>query len=187
MRFTFRSFRPQSRPAAHPSFWQPNATRTVSFRLRLRDAGSPPQDAEAGSSTYGPIVRLQLLPTPPHGDAVTFGYRVLTYSGTDSHRAGKAPSRAHIPRSGSVLRPLSASSRWAKNPDTWWRYSFIFCLFDTLTWPGATRDGRSLRLLGTPGRVCMASHVERRSRLPACGTERNRSGGGCILHPSCPT
>ena len=69
----------------------------MSFRLRLRVAGSPPQDAETGSLTYGPIVRLQLLPTPPRGDAVTFGYRVLAYSDTDFHRADQAPSRAHNP------------------------------------------------------------------------------------------
>ena len=75
-----------------------SATRTMSFRLRLRDAGSPPQDAETGSLTYGPIVRLQLLPTPPRGDAVTFGYRVLAYSDTDSHRADQAPSQAHSPQ-----------------------------------------------------------------------------------------
>ena len=73
-------------------------TRRVCFRLRLRVAGSPPQDAESGSLTYGPIVRLQLLPTPPRGDAVTFGYRVLAYSDPDFHRANQAPSRAHSPR-----------------------------------------------------------------------------------------
>lgn len=72
-------------------------TRRVSFRLRLRVAGSPPPDAETGSLAYGPIIRLQLLPTPPRGDAVTFSYRVLAYSDTDFHRADKAPSRAHIP------------------------------------------------------------------------------------------
>jgi hypothetical protein len=35
------------------------------------------------------------LSTPPHGDAVTFGYRALAYSDTDFHRADLAPSRAH--------------------------------------------------------------------------------------------
>ena len=38
---------------------------------------------------------LRLLPTPLHSDAVTFGYRVLAYPDTDSHRAVCAPSRAH--------------------------------------------------------------------------------------------
>ena len=88
-----------------------SATRTMSFRLRLRDEGSPPQDAESGSLTYGPIVRLQLLPTPPRGDAVTFGYRVLAYSDTDSHRADQAPSRAHIPRQSRGLSYVSRSKQ----------------------------------------------------------------------------
>jgi len=30
--------------------------------------------AETGSSSYGLSVRLRLLPTPPHGDAVAFSY-----------------------------------------------------------------------------------------------------------------
>ena len=85
-------------PCARPSFSQPNTTRTVCFRLRHERAGSPPQIAESGSSSYGPTIRLRLLPTPPHDDAVTFGYRVLAYSDTDFHRADKAPSRAHSSR-----------------------------------------------------------------------------------------
>jgi hypothetical protein len=36
-----------------------------------------------------------LLSTPPRGDAVTFGYGVVAYSDTDSHRAVVAPSWAH--------------------------------------------------------------------------------------------
>ena len=43
----------------------------------------------------GPPVRLQLLPTPPRDDAVTFDYRALAYPDTDFHRANVAPSRAH--------------------------------------------------------------------------------------------
>ena len=31
--------------------------------------------AESVSSSYGLVVHLPLLPTPPHGDAVTFSYR----------------------------------------------------------------------------------------------------------------
>lgn len=38
-------------------------------------AGSPDSQAESSSSSYGLVVHLQLLPTPPHGDAVTFSYR----------------------------------------------------------------------------------------------------------------
>ncbi|HZA53020.1 MAG TPA: hypothetical protein VE616_02110, partial [Candidatus Udaeobacter sp.] len=33
--------------------------------------------------------------TPPHGDAVTFGYGAVAYSGMDFHHADVAPSRAH--------------------------------------------------------------------------------------------
>src|SRR5215813_14587739 len=51
--------------------------------------------AESSSSSYGPTVRLRLLSTPPHGDAVTFGYGVVASSDTEFHRANVAPSRAH--------------------------------------------------------------------------------------------
>jgi hypothetical protein len=43
--------------------------------LRLKSAGSSQHTAESCFSSYGLLVRLRLLPTPPHGDAVTFGYR----------------------------------------------------------------------------------------------------------------
>ena len=33
--------------------------------------------AETSFSAYGLVIHLQLLPTPPRGDAVTFGYRQL--------------------------------------------------------------------------------------------------------------
>ena len=50
---------------------------------------------------------LQLLSTPPHSDAVTFGYRVLACPDTDLHRADVAPSRAHSPAlAGSSFMPL---------------------------------------------------------------------------------
>ena len=65
------------------------------FRLRPLLASSPSLPAESSSLSCGPPVRLQLLSTPPRSDAVTFGYRVLAYPGTDFHRAGVAPSRAH--------------------------------------------------------------------------------------------
>ena len=56
-------------------------TGPMGFRLRPLLAGSPRSTAESGSCTYGPPVRLRLLPTPPRGDAVTFGYRVVAFSG----------------------------------------------------------------------------------------------------------
>ena len=37
-------------------------------------AGSPSRLAESSSSSYGLVVRLLLLPTPSHDDAVTGGY-----------------------------------------------------------------------------------------------------------------
>jgi hypothetical protein len=43
--------------------------------LRLLSASSSLRTAESCSLSYGLHVRLGLLPTPPHGDAVTFGYR----------------------------------------------------------------------------------------------------------------
>ncbi len=52
---------------------------------------------ESSSLSYGPTVRLRLLPTPLRADAVTFGYGAVAYSDTDFHRADVAPSRAHSP------------------------------------------------------------------------------------------
>ena len=43
--------------------------------LHLESGGSSQRTAESCSLSYGLHVRLGLLPTPPHGDAVTFGYR----------------------------------------------------------------------------------------------------------------
>ena len=56
---------------------------------------SPLHPAESGSFSYGPQVRLRLLPTPPHGDAVTFGYGAVAHPGADSHRTDTRPSWAH--------------------------------------------------------------------------------------------
>ena len=78
------------------------------FGLRPGIAGSSQLSAKSSSLFYGPTVRLRLLPTPPRGDAVTFDYGVVAYSGTDFHRADVAPSRAHDPRfrghDGTLLR-----------------------------------------------------------------------------------
>lgn len=48
------------------------------FGLRLSLASSARPQAESSSSSYGPVVRLRLLPTPSRDDAVTFGYKVQT-------------------------------------------------------------------------------------------------------------
>ncbi len=43
----------------------------------------------------GPIIRLRLLLTPSHDDAITFSYGVVVSSDTDFHRADTTPSWAH--------------------------------------------------------------------------------------------
>src|SRR5687768_15664644 len=67
--------------------------RVSDFALSEQAHRSTP--AESSSLSYGPTVRLRLLPTPLRADAVTFGYGVVAFSGTDFHRADMAPSRAH--------------------------------------------------------------------------------------------
>src|SRR6516165_2804487 len=46
---------------------------------------------------YGLIVHLRLLSTPPHGDAVTFGYRAPDCPGRDFHPADSMQLQAHSP------------------------------------------------------------------------------------------
>lgn len=81
---------------ARPSFCQPFQRGRRFSRLRPTHAGSPQHPAESGSCAYGLVFHLQLLPTPPHGDAVTFDYGVMAFSDTDLHRAVYAPSQAHM-------------------------------------------------------------------------------------------
>src|SRR5277367_7155087 len=64
-------------------------------RLRHYPAGSPRLHAESDSCSYGLAVRLRLLSTPAHTDAVTFGYMVTTLHDGDSHPADKASSQTH--------------------------------------------------------------------------------------------
>jgi hypothetical protein len=73
---------PPSPTTYHPSdiafARYPSACRTSRYLgsgLHLSLAGSPVWSAESSSLSYGWIVRLLLLPTPPHDDAVTVGYR----------------------------------------------------------------------------------------------------------------
>jgi hypothetical protein len=67
--------------------------RVSDFALNEQARRSTP--AESSSSSYGPTLCFRLLSTSPRGDAVTFGYGAVAYSGTDFHRADVAPSRAH--------------------------------------------------------------------------------------------
>ena len=116
-RTTFRTFRPQPLDAPVHRFafvsnaGQPFAACTVCFKLRPTQAGSPSHPAVSGSLSYGPFVRLAWLPTPPRGDAVTFGYGVMACSGTDLHRAGRAPSRAYL-----GVATLTANLRKTEQP-----------------------------------------------------------------------
>jgi len=60
--------------------------------LRLESAGSSLRTAEScSSSSYGLHVCLRLLPTPPHGDAVTFDYQERA-----SPERGLSPLWSHL-------------------------------------------------------------------------------------------
>ena len=60
--------------ARSPSAWKASGSRR--FGLRHLAAGSPPEQAESSSLALRTgHIHLRLLPTPPHGDAVTFSYR----------------------------------------------------------------------------------------------------------------
>ena len=102
--------------AGLPAYLTTPSCRSVSNHVGLPDHRLPPRQrdqrvsdfalseqarrstpAESSSFTYGPTVRLRLLPTPLRADAVTFGYGAVAYSDTDFHRADVAPSRAHSP------------------------------------------------------------------------------------------
>jgi hypothetical protein len=59
--------------------------------LHLESAGSSLRTAESSFLSYGLHVCLWLLPTPPHGDAVTFDYRERASPG-----GGLAPPRSRL-------------------------------------------------------------------------------------------
>jgi hypothetical protein len=61
------------------------------FRSQARHNGRP----NRVHLRYGLIVHLRLLPTPPHGDAVTFSYGVPEHSGKDFHLADSMQLQAH--------------------------------------------------------------------------------------------
>jgi hypothetical protein len=80
---TFRALRLQSPHRSTRSLWHLSCQRRglpalCGSRLHHSIGGSPDGTAETSSSSYGLLVRLALLPTPPHGDAVTVGYRTET-------------------------------------------------------------------------------------------------------------
>ena len=100
------------------SLYTPLPARPVCSRLRHNPAGSPSSPAESSSLYCGPPIRLRLLPTPPHSDAVTFSYGALAYPDTDLHRAVYAPSRAHwIPgRARDDSREVTRGTTTARQP-----------------------------------------------------------------------
>ncbi len=59
--------------------------------LHPESAGSSLRTAESCSSSYGLHVRLRLLPTPPHGNAVTFSYQERA-----SPERGLSPLQSHL-------------------------------------------------------------------------------------------
>ena len=80
---TFRALRLQPPHRLHRSLCHLSCQRRRlpahrGSRLRLSIGGSPVGTAELSSSSYGLPVRLALLPTPSHDDAVTVGYRSET-------------------------------------------------------------------------------------------------------------
>ena len=75
-------------PISYPSLRE-------SFGLHPSLAGSPHHPTESRSYFYGPVVRFQLLPTYPHGYAVTFSYEGGYPLGTDFHRPVWCASWAH--------------------------------------------------------------------------------------------
>jgi len=80
-------------PSAALALW----SAAVLCRFSFSKAGSPRRQGESSSSSSGLLVHLRLLPTSPHGDAVTlrgFG----PYAGRDSHSADSTRSGSHHPR-----------------------------------------------------------------------------------------
>lgn len=51
---------------------------TSGLNFAMNELARRGRPAESSSLSYGLLFHLQLLPTPPHGDAVTFGYRCVT-------------------------------------------------------------------------------------------------------------
>ena len=94
LRLAFPPFRSQPRVPSEGRF----LSRLSAFghsRLRHHPAGSPRVHAESDSCSYRLAVRLRLLPTPAHADAVAFGYMVTTLHDGDSHPADKTYSQTH--------------------------------------------------------------------------------------------
>ena len=75
---------PQERPK-HRFFRQNNVF--DAFQASPSPSGLAAVSCRIEFVSYGPPVRLRLLPTPPRNDAVIFGYEVLAYLDMDFHHA----------------------------------------------------------------------------------------------------
>ena len=78
--FNTSPIRPTTRPPCLGYLlvcWRVWRSLLLRWRARLRAwlAVSPKHQAETSSSSYGLVTHQRLLSTPPHGDAVTVGYR----------------------------------------------------------------------------------------------------------------
>jgi hypothetical protein len=76
----------------------------LSLGFTIREDGSPQHSAETGSLSYGLSFRLQLLSTPPRGDAVIFGFTGRDLLWSDFHQLTNrhhgrtlVPQAAHLP------------------------------------------------------------------------------------------
>jgi hypothetical protein len=77
--------------------------------LHLESEGSSLRTAESCSSgSYGLHVRFRLLPTPPHGDAVTFSYQERA-----SPQRGLSPLKSHLLAGARIPAFAGMTSRFA--------------------------------------------------------------------------
>ena len=111
-RLAFPAFRPQPRDPS-PGRFRSRLSAKGFFRTSPWDSRLATDSRRNRFVSYGLPVRLPLLPTPPRGDAVTFGFGVATNSSMDSHHADKAPSRTHYPpaKPGALWMDVSRSKR----------------------------------------------------------------------------
>ncbi len=96
---------PWCRPLAlprYPSAADASRSSRSGTGLRRSLADSPHQQAESRSSSYGPGSHLPWLRTPPHGDALMFGYRpesaCLTRTCTSLTMHARRRTSAPLPR-----------------------------------------------------------------------------------------
>ena len=102
----------------------------------------------------GPVVRLTMLPTPPHGDAVSFGYRTENVS-----LERTCTSRSWYTRQRTLLWPSAIQPRRAGTPGPSVPPTTVGVLLNRYN-PHGTR----LRV----ARVCLPAHP---TRLRAAGTQ----------------